>query len=92
MGKDGVRLLNAIYAAESPAWLAEIPAVETLRRVWIQNFSWEQGELCWRDASNVPAAGQCIDSPYDPEAHYAQKRTTSWVGYVRRVGAYGIPA
>ena len=81
MGKDGVRLLNAIYAAEAPAWLAEIPAVETLRRVWVQNFYWEQGELCWRDASNVPAAGQCIDSPYDPEAHYAQKRTTSWVGY-----------
>jgi len=81
MGKDGASLLNAIYAAEAPAWLAEIPAVETLRRVWVQHFYWEQGDLCWRDASNVPAAGQCIDSPYDPEAHYAQKRTTSWVGY-----------
>jgi len=81
IGKDGASLLSAIYAAEAPAWLAEIPAVETLRRVWVQNFYWEQGELCWRDANNVPAAGQCIDSPYDPEAHYAQKRTTSWVGY-----------
>src|SRR6266567_4155001 len=81
MGKDGASLLNAIYAAEAPAWLAEIPAVETLRRVWVQHFYWEQGDLCWRDASNVPAAGQCIDSPYDPEAHSAQKRTTSWVGY-----------
>jgi len=81
MGKDGASLLNAIYAAEAPAWLAEIPAVETLRRVWVQHFYWEEGDLCWRDASNVPAAGQCIDSPYDPEAHSAQKRTTSWVGY-----------
>jgi len=81
IGRDGACFLNAIYSAEAPAWLAEIPAVETLRRVWVQNFYWEQGELRWRDTSNIPAAGECIDSPYDPEAHYAQKRTTSWVGY-----------
>lgn len=81
IGKDGSSLLSAIYAAEAPLWLREIPAVHTLRRVWVQNFYWEEGELRWRDASNVPAAGECIDSPYDPEAHYAQKRSTSWVGY-----------
>ena len=81
IGRDGACLLNAIYSAEAPAWLAEIPAVETLRRVWVQNFYWEQGELRWRDTSNIPAAGECIDAPYDPEAHYAQKRSTSWVGY-----------
>src|SRR6266480_1020938 len=81
IGKDGVSLLSAIYAAEAPGWLHEVPAVQTLRRVWVQNFYWEEGELRWRDASNVPAAGECIDSPYDPEAHYAQKRSTSWVGY-----------
>ncbi|MFL5660341.1 MAG: transposase, partial [Ktedonobacteraceae bacterium] len=71
IGKDGAGILSAIYATEAPAWLREIPAVQTLRRVWVQNFSWEEGELHWRDASNVPAAGQCIDSPYDPQAHYA---------------------
>jgi transposase len=81
IGKDGVSLLNAISAPEAPVWLGEIPAVQTLRRVWMQNFSWEEGELRWRDASNVPAAGERIDSPYDLEAHYAQKRSTSWVGY-----------
>lgn len=81
MGKDGSRLLDAIYAAEAPSWLREIPAVQTLRRMWVQNFYWEAGEMRWRDTSNIPPAGQCIDSPYDPEAHYAQKRTTSWVGY-----------
>jgi len=64
MGKDGSSLLCAIYVAEAPRWLREIPAVQTLRRVWVQNFYWE-----------------CLDSPYDPQAHYAQKRTTSWVGY-----------
>jgi transposase len=81
IGQDGSRLLTAIYAPEAPTWLCEIPAVQTLRRVWVQNFYWQEGELRWRDTDNIPAAGACIDSPYDPEAHYAQKRTTSWVGY-----------
>jgi len=57
IGKDGASFLSAISAAEAPAWLAEIPALETVRRVWVQNFSWEQGELRWRAATNVPAAG-----------------------------------
>jgi transposase len=81
IGKDGSSLLNAIYGAQAPQWLREIPAVQTLRRVWVQNFYQEEGELHWRDATNVPAAGERIDSPYDPQAHYAQKRSTSWVGY-----------
>ena len=81
IGKDGSSLLSAIYAAEAPVWLRELPAVQTLRRVWVQNFYWEVGELRWRESGNMPAAGQCIDSPYDPEAHYGQKRTTEWTGY-----------
>jgi transposase len=81
MGKDGVSLLSAIYAAEAPMWLREIPAVQTLRRMWVQNFYWQESDLRWRESTNRPPAGQCIDSPYDPEAHYAQKRTTEWTGY-----------
>src|SRR5258708_26544166 len=81
IGKDGASILSAIYATEAPGWLWELPAVQTLRRVWVQNFSWEEGELHWRDASNVPAAGQCIDSPYDPQAHYSQKRSPRCGGY-----------
>jgi len=26
------------------------------------------------------AAARFISSPYDPDAHYAKKRTTTWVG------------
>lgn len=81
VGKDGVALLDAIDAPEAPRWLREIPAVQTLRRVWIQRFYWEEGELRWRDLQNSPAAGDCLDSPYDPEAHYAHKRDIGWLGY-----------
>src|SRR6266571_8864897 len=81
IGKDGAQLLDALYADAAPLWLREIPAVQTLRRVWVQNFYWEEGELHWRDLSNAPAAGVLINSPYDPEALFAQKRETRWVGY-----------
>ncbi|MFL5690375.1 MAG: hypothetical protein ACJ795_01090, partial [Ktedonobacteraceae bacterium] len=41
MGNDGAQLLDALYADAAPLWLREIPAVQTLRRVWVQNFYWE---------------------------------------------------
>jgi transposase len=81
IGRDGAKLLDALYADTAPTWLREIPAVQTLREVWVQNFYWEEGQLHWRDLSNAPAAGALINSPYDPEALFAQKRETRWVGY-----------
>ena len=35
----------------------------------------------WRKAGDLPPAGQRIDSPYDPEATYGHKRSTTWTGY-----------
>src|ERR1700682_2137293 len=35
IGKDGSGMLSAMYASEAPLWLREIPAVQTLRRVWV---------------------------------------------------------
>ena len=43
-GRDGARILTAVIAADAPDWLRHIPAIETLRRVWIQHDTWtEQG-------------------------------------------------
>lgn len=81
IGKDGSTLLNAIYASSAPTWLRDIPVVQTLRRVWVQQFFWQEGELRWREITTIPAAGDCINSPYDPEAQYAKKRDMGWVGY-----------
>jgi transposase len=38
IGRDGHQLLAAIIAPGAPIWLREIPAVELLRQVWVQNF------------------------------------------------------
>jgi transposase len=82
IGADGLLVLRAVDAAEAPRWLGEIPALQTLRRVWIQNYTWVNADaLRWRTNDEIPPAGQFIGSPYDVEARYSQKRSTSWVGY-----------
>src|SRR5215510_1046128 len=81
IGHEGWRLLAAIDHADAPLWLREVPAVAILRRVWMQNYWWDGTQVHWREADNIPPAAQFISSPYDPEAHYARKHTTQWVGY-----------
>jgi transposase len=81
IGADGNTLLEAIYAQEVPNWLRELPALQTLRRVWIQNYMWEDGILRWRSKDDLPPAALFISSPYDLDAVYNKKRTLLWVGY-----------
>jgi transposase len=81
VGADGMHLLTAVYAPDAPDWLRQVPAVATLRRVWIQNYMLQEGRVCWRADADLPPAGARIDSPYDPEAHYSIKRSTTWTGY-----------
>ena len=37
-GKDGYHLLDQVYGPGAPGWLRELPAVQALRRIWIQQF------------------------------------------------------
>ncbi len=55
--------------------------METLRQVWIQQYVAEGEVLRWRAADELPPAACFISSPYDQDAHYAKKRTSTWVGY-----------
>ena len=63
IGHDGWRLLAAVDHADAPPWLREVPAVATLRRVWIQNYQWDGTQLHWREADNIPPAARFISSP-----------------------------
>ena len=80
-GRDGLMLLDAIFDASSPGWLRQIPAVEILRKVWIQQYYCQSNKIRWRKQVDAPPASIMISSPYDCDAHYAKKKTTSWVGY-----------
>jgi transposase len=87
-GRDGFTLLQAVYAPDSPRWLAHLPAVEVLRRVLVQNYvvvvnRRGQEVITMRDADidGFPPGRSRIRSPYDTDARAGGKRDLAWTGY-----------
>lgn len=59
-----------------------MPAVETLRRVWVQQFYLSAEGVSWRTAEHgIPPSSVFLSSPHNTDAHLGRKRTTKWVGY-----------
>ncbi len=56
IGKDGRQVLTAVFNPLAPGWLREIPAIQVLRRIWVQNYLSEDGHLRWREAEDIPPA------------------------------------
>jgi len=81
IGQDGAQLFQALYSAEAPSWLREIPAVEVLRQVWLQQYYTEQGHIRWRNNDELPPHKLLIVSPDDLDARNRTKRDTNWSGY-----------
>jgi transposase len=81
IGADGYLLLEAIAAASELPWLPDLPAVELLRRVWVQQYWCDDGQVKQRPVKDMPPASMWIRSPYDDQARYCTKRSTDWVGY-----------
>jgi len=81
IGADGYHLLRAIYAASDHPWLRNLPAVELLRQMWVQQFWCDEGQVKQRKVKDMPAVNSLIRSPYDDEARYSTKRSKEWVGY-----------
>ncbi|WP_223839963.1 IS1182 family transposase [Saccharopolyspora pogona] len=87
-GKDGFTLLTALYAPASPNWLRELPAVEVLRVVLVQNYTRTVArngrEVVKRretDTDGLPPGRWRLTSPYDTDARWGVKRDTFWNGY-----------
>jgi transposase len=81
IGADGLQLLAAVWAPSAPVELRAVEAVAVLRHIWVQQFYVDNGQVCWRADDNLPPTAQRINSPYDPQARYGTKRSTTWVGY-----------
>lgn len=81
IGRDGSQLLSKLYQEESLAALAHLPQVQLLRRIWVQQFFWEEGQLRLRNKDMLPPAHLTLRSPYDPQAHIGRKGGFSWYGY-----------
>jgi transposase len=81
VGEDGMRLLRAVFSPAAPLGLRALPAVEILRRTWVQRYCVWDGQVRLRDPKDQPPVAAQIVSPYEDEARYATKRSMSWVGY-----------
>lgn len=83
IGQDGLWLMERIEMDQQAAHLWQLPAVDILRRVWIQQFRVVDSQVIWRveNQGELPPSAQTISSPYDLEARFSRKRATTWVGY-----------
>jgi transposase len=90
--KGGYALLEAVYREASPPWLAELPAVETLRLVLLQNYTrtvHADGREAVRrrektrqeGGDGLPPGRSRIASPFDADARWGAKREEFWLGY-----------
>ena len=90
-GADAVTLLHAVSDTGAPPWLAEVPAVEVLRRVLVQNYvittnAAGREVVRAREATDgLPPGRTRLSSPYDLDARWATKgkggEDVAWNGY-----------
>ena len=87
--RDGYALLEAVYDGSAPAWLRELPAIDVLRRVLVQNYTRaitaDGREVVKRrekepEGDGLPPGHLRIASPYDLDARWGVKREESWLG------------
>ena len=87
--RDGYALPEAAYDSSSPAWLREIPAIDVLRRVLLQNYTrtiTSSGREVIRrrekepEGDGLPPGHLRIASPYDADARWGVKREEFWLG------------
>lgn len=81
IGRDGRHLFALLREVSELHWTQNLPAVETLRRVWTQQFYADESTAHWREAKDLPPSSLLICTPYDPDARFSQKRSTTWTGY-----------
>ncbi len=81
IGADGRDLLEKVYTSTSHFWLRELPAIDIVRSIWIQQYHASEQGTPWRKDQELPPSARLIQSPYDIEARYSKKKQTGWVGY-----------
>ncbi|WP_328438426.1 IS1182 family transposase [Streptomyces sp. NBC_00444] len=81
IGRDGMRLLAAVFDPRSPDGLRDLNKVEVLRQMWIQHFHLVEGEVRRRDPKDRPPNATRLVTPYDTDARGSVKRDIMWDGY-----------
>ncbi len=73
-GRDGYWLLEQVYGPAAASWLRELPAVQVLRRIWIQEYYRDREKVIRREEREhgLPPGRDRLASPYDLEARYSE--------------------
>jgi transposase len=74
IGAGGFQLLSAISSETAPSWLREVPMVQVLRQVWVQQYYAPGGPVRWRAEEDRPPSALQIHFPYDVEARAPSAR------------------
>ena len=93
VGADGFHLLDALETPEAPAEVRALPMIETLRRTWQRHCERSPApgtapgtpagsHVRFKSNKELPRAAEGIESPYDTDARYRNKRDTQWTGYM----------
>src|SRR5260370_30660003 len=90
IGADGLVLLAVIYSDQAPLWLRDIPMIQILRKVWVQQYyASDDGRAIFRTDEDVAPCAVQIHSPYDAEARFSTKRDILRAAYtVHRTETY----
>ncbi len=81
VGQDGWHVLTTIQTDPSYQWMLSIPAVDTLLRVWKQDYLPPSEGGTWIADEDRLEAARLFYSPYDLDASASTKRSTHWIGY-----------
>lgn len=81
IGQDGFVLWEKMRQSADWIWLRAVPAVETLRQVWLQQYYVQEGVVRLRPKEDLAPSARRVASPHDVEARNATKRQTHWCGY-----------
>ncbi|MET8454541.1 transposase [Streptomyces sp. NPDC005209] len=87
-GRHAVALPRAVHRPAAPVWLRELPAVQALRQITVQNYlittDSNGAEVVKRREANkdgLPPGRIRLTSPYDLDARYGTKEDLHWTGY-----------
>lgn len=77
IGGDGYDLLQAVYKDETPLAIRSLSSIETLRRIWVQQYYSVDTEVQWREKGEygLPPSRQMLASPDDLELDWGRRIT-----------------
>ena len=89
VGEDGFKLLDLLEKPEAPPQSDQLQSIEALRRVLARHYECladeskgnQQRQVRFRASKEIPPTTEGIESPYDLEARFRSRYTTTWTGY-----------